>query len=91
MKKHTLIMLLCCLVPVVAMAAIVFFKVPISSAIWFGIILICPLSHILMMNFMMQDEHDHSSHRMKSKGRERLDLTSNLPAEQSYGRRSQEY
>jgi len=81
-KKHMLIMLACCLIPVLAMAAIVLFKVPVSSVIWFGIILLCPLSHILMMKFMMQGEHDHlMSRSLKPIRGEIGEFTPHLPAE----------
>ena len=70
-KKHTILMLLCCLVGMGAAAAILLFGVPVNKVVTSLLILLCPLSHLLMMKFMMgghkhgEQEHDtqvHSGH-----------------------------
>lgn len=58
-KKHMLIMLACCLIPVVALAAIFVFKVQVSTVVFAALMLFCPLSHLLMMKYM---GHGHTQH-----------------------------
>jgi len=57
-KSHMWMMILCCLVPVVGLVAVYFFQIPFSKVVFFGLMLLCPISHLLMMKFM---GHDHSS------------------------------
>ena len=62
--KHMLLMIACCLIPIIALGAIFLFKLSVSQVLFYGLILLCPLSHILMMKFIGRGEgHDHIRHQ----------------------------
>ncbi len=63
-SKHILIMLACCLIPVAALAAIFVFNIPVNSVLLFGLVLLCPLAHLFMMKFMMQDHSAEQPHHL---------------------------
>jgi uncharacterized membrane protein len=60
-KKHILIMILCCLIPVAGFAAVTLFKLPLNSLVYGAMILVCPIAMIFMMKSMFQDHKPDSS------------------------------
>lgn len=55
-KRHIWIILLCCLLPLIGLAAIFLFNFPANTVLYFGLILLCPIAHFFMMG-QMGDSH----------------------------------
>jgi len=61
MSKHTLIMVLCCLIPLAILA--VLWAIGVSGGyLILGVILLCPLLHILMMRDTHRGSGEGSGH-----------------------------
>lgn len=47
--RRAWIMILCCLIPVVALTMIFAFRIPVAPVLAIGLLLLCPLGPLLMM------------------------------------------
>ena len=48
-----------CIMPLIALAAVSIFHIPINNMLLYGLVLLCPLSHVLMMAFSGHGGYDH--------------------------------
>lgn len=70
-KSHGILMLLCCLGPLVLLALFSSFNLQlpgIKNILTILLVLACPLGHILMMKFM-HNGHEHENHENRGEGK----------------------
>jgi Protein of unknown function (DUF2933) len=67
-RKHALLMVLCCLIPLAGFAAISIFRIPANTVIFVALALACPAMHLFMMRGMMNHNHDgeHGHHQVEA-------------------------
>lgn len=56
-RKHLLLMILGCVLPLAVLATVFLFQVEVGKPLLFAIILLCPLSHLLMMGGLDHGEY----------------------------------
>lgn len=67
-KRHIWIMLFCCLLPILGLAAVFLLKIPVTTVVYVGLVLLCPLAHFFLMGNMHKhtsqplQHHDHPLH-----------------------------
>jgi hypothetical protein len=63
MKKHMLLMLACCLIPIGLIAVISALALPTSGLTTTVIALMCPLMMLLMLFGLRHDHEEHHEHQ----------------------------
>lgn len=63
MSKHGLLMLACCLLPLALLGAVYSARVDLVGILPFAIMLLCPLTHILVLRGMGLNHGGHGGHR----------------------------
>jgi hypothetical protein len=61
-KKHLVLMLLCCLIPIGVALGLLAFGVALNTTLLVAVMLLCPLLHMLMMSSM----HGAAEHNVDS-------------------------
>jgi uncharacterized membrane protein len=62
-KRNLWILLLCCLLPIIGLAAIFLLEIPVNTVLYVGLLLLCPLAHFFMMGRMHNhNKNEHGEH-----------------------------
>lgn len=65
-NKHTLLMLACCLIPLATLGVVYLFHAGADSALFYGLVLLCPILHFIMMRGMMGGHAHHNDHLVEA-------------------------
>lgn len=58
-NKYILLMLACCLIPLAALGVVYLFHAGADSALFYGLVLLCPILHFIMMRGMLGGHMHH--------------------------------
>ena len=61
-KKHVLIMVLCCLVPLIGYATASLLGIQINAILFCGMVFICPVLHLILMLSLKRHIYDDQPH-----------------------------
>ena len=61
-KKHVLIMVLCCLIPLIGYAAVSLLGIRINAILFCGMVFICPVLHLILMLNLKRHIYDDRPH-----------------------------
>ena len=62
-KKHVLLMALCCLTPVIGYAAMSLLGIRLNAILFTGMVLLCPILHLIVMLSTRKYAHDDQPSR----------------------------
>lgn len=60
-KRHLWLMLICCLIPITALAVVWLFKISVSGPVLIALVLLCPLSHLALMGLFTRESQERNS------------------------------
>lgn len=67
-RKHLILMIVGCSVPIVALAAVWLFQIELSTPLLFALLLLCPLSHLFMLGGHGHGEQQAAPHSYEEHG-----------------------
>jgi hypothetical protein len=50
-RQHLFLMILGCAVPIIVLTAVIVFQMQLSRFLLFGLVLLCPIAHLLMLRY----------------------------------------
>ncbi|MCL5960212.1 MAG: DUF2933 domain-containing protein [Chloroflexi bacterium] len=79
--NHTLLMVICCVVPMAFLAAVFVFNVPLGTIGTFAILMLCPLMHLFMMKGMGHGDQQAGCHGGARAEESGTKIDASLPSE----------
>ena len=61
-KKHVLVMVLCCLIPLIGYAAVSLLGIRINAILFCGMVFVCPILHLILMLSLKRHIYDDQPH-----------------------------